>query len=188
MNIKIMMLLLGLIGCAPLPKVDSQAGSSSAIEHNPGKLRTDLTNAIARSSQHADSSLTEEILFDFLLAETALQRDRLDISAESYARLARITRDARIAERAADIALRTRQPALAQEAIDLWVTLEPQSQAAHQAAVILFIDVGQLNRARPHLEKLLASQPDAVGKSFQIGRASCREKMTVLINLVTIRP
>src|SRR5690606_26473176 len=27
-------------------------------------------------------------------------------------------------------------------------------------------DVGQLNRARPHLEKLLASQPDAVGKSF----------------------
>ncbi|HNO74889.1 MAG TPA: tetratricopeptide repeat protein [Nitrosomonas mobilis] len=162
MNIKIMMLLLGLIGCAPLPKVDSQAGSSSAIEHNPG----DLTNAIARSSQHADSSLTEEILFDFLLAETALQRDRLDISAESYARLAHITRDARIAERAADIALRTRQPALAQEAIDLWVTLEPQSQAAHQAAVILFIDVGQLNRARPHLEKLLASQPDAVGKSF----------------------
>jgi len=166
MNIKIMMLLLGLIGCAPLPKVDSQAGSSSAIEHNPGKLRTDLTDAIVRSSQHADSSLTEEMLFDFLLAETALQRDRLDISAESYARLARITRDARIAERAADIALRAQQPALAQEAIDLWVTLEPQSQSAHQAAVILFVDVGQLNRARPHLEKLLASQPDVVGKSF----------------------
>ncbi|MBK6617857.1 MAG: tetratricopeptide repeat protein [Nitrosomonas sp.] len=167
MNIKIMMLLLGwllvMMGCAPLPRVDSQAGSDSAIQHSPGKTVADLT---ATSGLTFDSTLTEETLFDFLLAETALQRDRPDVAAESYAKLARVTRNARVAERATDIALRAQQPALAQEAINLWVALEPQSQSAQQAAVILFVDSGQLNKARPHLEKLLASQADAVDKSF----------------------
>lgn len=169
MNIKILIpgLLLGLMGCAPLPKVDSQAASNPAINHNPSKIIDDDTTAVITTGNlSSNSNLTEEMLFDFLLAETALQRDRLDIAAESYARLARVTQNARIAERATDIALRAQQPALAQEAIDLWVTLEPQSQSAHQAAVITFVDAGKLNRARPHLEKLLASQPDAVGKSF----------------------
>lgn len=167
MNIKIMMLLLGwllvMMGCTPLPKVDNQAGSDSTIQHNPDETATDLT---AINGPRFDSALTEKILFDFLLAETALQRDRPDVAAESYAKLARVTRNARVAERATDIALRAQQPALAQEAISLWVALEPQSQSAQQAAVILFVDTGQLSKARPHLEKLLVSQADAVDKSF----------------------
>lgn len=157
-----MLSLLGLAGCAPLPRTDSQAKSDSVGMH------TNLTgmNGIETNGPNAESVLTEEILFDFLLAETALQRDRLDIAAESYAKLARATRDARIAERATDIALRAQQPVFAQEAIDLWVKLEPQSKSAHQAAVVLFVDTGQLDRARPHLEKLMALQPNAAGQAF----------------------
>ncbi len=168
MNIKIVMLgfLLGLASCAPLPKVDSQSKLSSAIKQVPGKAGADSADTITAADLTSDSTLTEEMLFDFLLAETALQRDQLDIAAESYARLAHVTRNARIAERATDIALRAQQPVLAQKAIDLWVRLEPQSQPAQQAAAILFVSTGQLNKARPHIEKLLAVQPEAVDKSF----------------------
>ncbi|MDT8363929.1 MAG: tetratricopeptide repeat protein [Nitrosomonas sp.] len=157
MNIKIIMLglLFGLAGCAPLPKVDGRTGSNPGINQSPDKI-----------AGETGTILTEDILFDFLLAETALQRDQLDVAAESYARLARVTRNARFAERAADVALRAQQPALAREAIDLWSALEPQSQHAHQAAVILFVGTGQLNKARPHLEKLLVFQKEEVGNSF----------------------
>lgn len=168
MNIKITLLglLLGLTSCAPLPKTGGQSELSPAIKHALGNVGSDLTEINTATKPASVSTLTEEMLFDFLLAETALQRDHLDISAKSYARLAHSTRDARIAERATDIALRAQQPALAQEAINLWVALEPQSQSAQQAATILFIGAGQLDKARPYLEKLLAAQPETLDKSF----------------------
>lgn len=147
-------LLLGVVGCTPLPKVENLQ-----------------VNELAGQTQSAQAKLpgqelTSEMLFDFLLGEIALQRDNLDVAVEQYSRLARSTRNPRIAERATDIALRARRPDEAEEAVALWVALEPNSINAHQAAAALFVSTGKLDKARPHLEKLLSSDKGSVDKGF----------------------
>lgn len=149
----LLLLLIGLAGCNQLPKVGSV---------NSERLAKENQSQIGSPRQE----LTSEILFDYLLAETALQREDLDIAIQSYSRLAKNTRDPRIAERATDIALRARRPDAAQEAVAHWVNLEPNSMNARQAAAALFVSIGKLDKAKPHLEKLLSSEKSAIDKAF----------------------
>ncbi|HMU64938.1 MAG: tetratricopeptide repeat protein [Nitrosomonas sp.] len=147
------LLLIGLAGCNQLPKVGSA---------DSARLAKDSQSQIDSPKQE----LTSELLFDYLLAETALQRENIDVAIQSYSRLAKNTRDPRIAERATDIALRARRPDAAQEAVARWVNLEPNSMNARQAAAALFVSMGKLDKAKPHLEKLLSSEKSSVDKAF----------------------
>ncbi len=142
-------LLLGVTGCTQLPKTG------------------EVTQGSGTSGNTAPATeLTADSLFDFLLGETALQRDQPDVAAESFIRLAKETRNPRVAEHATDIALRARRFGDAREAIDLWVMLEPDSMQARQAAVALFVANGELHNVRPHVEQLLKLEPDTVDKAF----------------------
>ena len=142
-------LLLGMTGCTQLPKAgDATQGSGTSGNTAPA------------------TELTADSLFDFMLGETALQRDQPDVAVESFIRMAKETRNPRIAEHATDIALRARRFKEAREAIDLWVTLEPDSMQARQAAVALFVANGELHNVRPHIEQLLKLEPDTVDKAF----------------------
>ena len=147
------LLLIGLAGCNQLPKVGSA---------DSARLAKDSQSQIDSPKQE----LTSELLFDYLLAETALQRENIDVAIQSYSRLAKNTQDPRIAERATDIALRARRPDAAQEAVARWVNLEPNSMNARQAAAALFVSMGKLDKAKPHLEKLLSSEKSSVDKAF----------------------
>lgn len=149
----LLLLLIGLTGCNQLPKVGGV---------NSERLAKDNQSQIDSPKQE----LTSEVLFDYLLAETALQRENIDVAIQSYSRLAKNTRDPRIAERATDIALRARRPDAAQEAVARWVNLEPNSMNAQQAAAALFVSIGKLDKAKPHLEKLLSSEKSSVDKAF----------------------
>lgn len=137
-----------------MPKVEKLEANELASQNQQGQLKL------------PGQELTSELLFDFLLAETALQRDNLEVAVERYAKLARDTRDPRIAERATDVALRARRPDEAEEAVTLWVNLEPDSINARQAAAALFVSIGKLDKARPHLVKLLSSEKGSVDKAF----------------------
>ncbi len=109
--------------------------------------------------------LTVPMLFDFLLGETALQRGDSEIATESYLRLAKTTRDPRIAQRATEVALLSHKPVMAMAAATIWVELDPNSVVAHQTVVALLVSAGKLDDARPHLDKLLAVEGD-VSKFF----------------------
>ena len=139
-------LLLSMAGCTQLPR------TGDAIAHG----------SAASAGAAPATELTADSLFDFLMGETALQRNMPDVAVESFIRLARETRNPRIAEHATDIALRTRHFGEAKEAIDLWVALEPDSMHARQAAVALFVANGQLDNVRPHVEQLLKLEPETV--------------------------
>lgn len=110
--------------------------------------------------------LTAPILFDFLVGETALQRGNLDIAVNRYVKLAKTTRDPRIAKRATEISLHAGNPLAAEQAATMWVELEPDSNDARQTIAALLVNLGKLNAARPHLEKLLASEKEGVGNAF----------------------
>lgn len=120
----------------------------------------------AGSSKLPSQDLTSPMLFDFLLAETALQRGDTEIAIRTYLKLAKTTRDPRVAQRATEIALQARQPAPALEAAQIWAELDPDSVGARQTLAALLVNFDRLNEARPHLEKLLASAGDNIDEAF----------------------
>lgn len=157
MKFKILCVLLlsGLTACAQLPsnKEAEKKGESA----DPEEI----------SQQNLPKQeLTAPILFDFLVGETALQRGNLDIAVNRYVKLAKTTHDPRIAKRATEIALHAGNPFAAEQAVTMWVEFEPESADARQTIAALLVNLGKLDAARPHLEKLLASEKEGVGNAF----------------------
>ncbi|MCS6786009.1 MAG: tetratricopeptide repeat protein [Thiobacillaceae bacterium] len=103
----------------------------------------------------ARQELTAQILYQYLLGEIAAQRGELAVAAEAMLDLAVKTRDARIAQRATELAIFARRPAQALRAAQLWVEREPNSARARQTYISLLLGAGRLNDARPQLEAFL---------------------------------
>ena len=169
-NILVFLLALGLSACAQFPlqdgseKTEKPVASSKAAESS-GSGKTSDEDEIDES-RLPKQELTAPILFDFLLGETALQRGNLDIAVSRYLKLAQTTRDPRIAKRASEIALHARQPFAAERAASMWVEFDPDSLDARQTLAAMLVNLGKLDAAFPHLEKLLASDPENVGSAF----------------------
>ncbi len=100
--------------------------------------------------------LTEELLYQLLLAEIAGHRGLLDISIENYLSLARSTRDHRLVERAARIAVYARDDAAALAAARIWVELDPRNPDPHQVLAVMKLRAGDLDQAVTHLQDIFA--------------------------------
>ena len=100
--------------------------------------------------------LTEDLLFKLLMAEIAGHRGLLDVSVENYLDLARATRDPRIVERAARIAVYARNDAAALAAARLWVELDPRNPDPHQVLAVMKLRSGDLEQAAAHLQDIFA--------------------------------
>jgi tetratricopeptide (TPR) repeat protein len=111
-------------------------------------------------------ALTNQILYQFLVAEIAAQRGDFPLASEAYLDLAKITRDPRIAKRATEVALYARQAGAAESAAKLWLELEPQSSRARQAAASILLGGGKLADAKPYLQQLLTANPANAGAEF----------------------
>lgn len=100
--------------------------------------------------------LTEELLFKLLIAEIAGHRGLLDVSIENYLDLARSTRDHRIVERAARIAVYARDDVAALAAARLWVELDPRNPDPYQVLAVMKLRAGDLDQAATHLQDIFA--------------------------------
>lgn len=119
---------------------------------------------VERSAQPSKNlpsqDLTPDILYEFLVAEIALQRGNAPASAREYVDLAKRTRDPRIARRATDLARRIGDVGLARQAAQVWAEVEPESmEAVGQYAGFLVLE-GRIDDALPYLRRLL-TQPGA---------------------------
>lgn len=127
--------------------------------------------------------LTENILYEFLLAEIAGQRGNVGLAAQAYVDLAKHTRDPRIARRATEVALYARMNNAAIEAAKIWYETEPDSQRPLQALGGLLVASGRYGESAPYLKKLLASAPSGPGNAFvQLTRtlANAQDKAAAL--------
>ncbi|MDP2433384.1 MAG: tetratricopeptide repeat protein [Pseudomonadota bacterium] len=113
------------------------------------------------TARPASTGLTSQVLYQILLGEIASQRGELRLSAEAYADLAGKTRDARIAQRAVELAQYAHQPTLALRNAQLWRELEPDSVKAMQRLISLLLDKGRVKEAKPHLEAWLKAGKSA---------------------------
>jgi len=120
--------------------------------------------AAAAEANLPKEELTQDVLYEYLLAEIAGQRGALGLSAQAYADLAKKTRDPRIAKRAVEIALYAHMPAAALDAARIWYEADPSSTQALQALTTLLIASKREEEALPYLQKLLAR--DASGNDF----------------------
>jgi tetratricopeptide (TPR) repeat protein len=166
MNIRNLLLLppiLLLVACAQLqPKATPQ---SAPVAPTAQKAEQPAAT-VAKAPALPNVPLTEQLLYQFLVAEVAGQRGNLRLATDAYLDLARSTQDPRLARRATEIAVYSRLPQQALEASSLWLKLEPEDDQAQQAAVALLIGSGHLSEARPLLEKLLAGAGEQLGRSL----------------------
>src|SRR5262245_23140209 len=145
-------------GCAPLASKDADEEPSAVAA--PPEQRTPPQPMLP------PQDLTQQLLYEYLIAEMAVHRQQYGVAAQAYLELARKTRDPRIARRATDIAVFAREPALAIEAATLWLQAEPSSVTARQTLASILISTGALQDVRPHLEMLLAADPKRAGQVF----------------------
>ena len=94
--------------------------------------------------------------YKYLLGEIAGQRGDVTLASQLFLDLAKQTRDARLAERAAKAAAYANQPGIALQAATLWVELDPASLEAQQASSQLLVASGNLKQAKPHIQQLLS--------------------------------
>jgi tetratricopeptide (TPR) repeat protein len=115
--------------------------------------------------------LSEPILYQYLLAETALQRGQPDLAARSFLDLARRTRDPRLARRAMEVASGAQLSDVAIDAARIWLAADPTSTGALQSVTALLISARRVEEAEPFLEQLIASRNgNAAGAFMQLGR------------------
>lgn len=168
MNFKLSGLLLPfcLVACAQFPE-------RAVVEVDEKKEQKEQKNKIKQLSL-PKQNLTAPMLFDFLMGETALQRGDRDVASESYLRLAKTTRDPRVAQRATEVALLSRKPMQAMDAAKLWVELDSNSVIAHQTIAALLVSSDRLDEARNHLDRLLELEGDPVNFFMQLNNLLVR--------------
>ncbi|MDO8938169.1 MAG: tetratricopeptide repeat protein [Methylicorpusculum sp.] len=112
-------------------------GCSSLSEKNG----TDLEAAVGGDgiTPEVDASKTAidpDVMYMLLAAEIAGQREQFDVALEGYLEAAKRVKDVRLAERAAKIALYTKNTEKAEEAVGLWLKQEPNNLTARKISLL----------------------------------------------------
>ena len=110
-----------------------------------------------------ENALTAEFVYKYLVAEVAGQRGDLATSSSLFYDLAKTTRDASLAERAAKTAAYGNVSGLTIPAVKLWAELDPSSNEVQQAMTEMLIATGQLSDTEPYLAKLLKKEETRAG-------------------------
>ncbi len=177
---------VALAGCAATPPQPSAAPDEAQDESDAdapaGEAQAPAPETVDRSAL-PNQELTENLLYEFLLAEIAGQRGNASLSAQAYVDLAKRTRDPRIARRATEVALYARMNSAAIESATVWHETEPGATRPLQALSGLLVAAGRYDEALPNLRKLLAGSANDPASGFtQLTRtlANAQDKQAAL--------
>lgn len=155
---------------ASAPKPESAPSAKAAVNASDDPAAETLPRV----------TLTREILYRLLSADLAYQRGQWKTAYSITMRVARQTRDPRIARRAAEIAISAKQPNEAMAAVKLWRDLDPQSEEATKYYLGFVLINDDLAEARPiFAQRLKEATPPVRGiLMFQMQRllAGLRDK------------
>jgi tetratricopeptide (TPR) repeat protein len=88
----------------------------------------------------ADTGMSADLFYRLMLGDVALQRGNAAVAARAYIDAARDAHDARIARRATEIALASRERPLVLDAAKLWTTLDPAAARPKQVLAAMAAD------------------------------------------------
>ena len=201
--------LMALQACSITPKQgDSGLDSSSspdAMEQSPG---TDSSpgaspDQLSESKLPGDNGLLKDLetdvpphlIYKLLVAEIAGQRGELDVAVQNYIEVAKETRDPKVAERAAQIAIYSKDYDRALDATSFWVSVAPEDAEARRNLASVYLRMARPVDAVKQYEKMLELLHDDSnpGHGFsviasQLAREPDRElAMSVMDKLVETR-
>ena len=97
----------------------------------------------APDAAEGDSGLSADLFYRLLLGDVALQRGDVTLAARAYIDAARVARDAKVARRATEIAIASRQRNLVQDAAKLWAELDPAAERPKRVLAALAADTSK---------------------------------------------
>jgi tetratricopeptide (TPR) repeat protein len=135
--------------------------------HGPAQAQAEPAPEAAAAPGPAEPAypvqeLTPQIIYQLMLAEVAGARGQVALAAQSYLDLARRTRDARLARRAAELSVFARQADLVTEAARLWLELDPGSERAQQLTAGAMTSAARIDELQAQLAKALATQGERI--------------------------
>lgn len=113
-----------------------------------------------------DETSPGQVVYQVLLAEIALQRGDIELAVQAYADLAKRTRDAKVMERAIEVAGYVRRFDVAADTARLWLETDPASPRAQRLLVSMLILGNRLDEAAPHLTRLLEIDRAALAENL----------------------
>lgn len=146
--------LASATSCAAAPVAPSRAAATEApIERPLGDVGSVM---LRRLPAKPDAGGTD--MLDYLVAEMAAQQGEHERAARAMLELAERAKDASVAKRAVEWALRARDRDLAINASLVWLRLDPESLAPHYVGELL-AQRGNLEKAEAELTELLKASP-----------------------------
>ena len=121
--------------------------------------------APVRAAPQADTAMDSDTLI--MTAEIALRRDDCGRAAADYAAAARQVKDAKVAQRAANVSLDCGQYETAVEAAARWRQLQPRDPAPLQASMRAALGLYQIDSARSAFEGWLRASGGAITEQLQ---------------------
>lgn len=172
-----------LLGFSPL-------AFSAASDASPSESRTLPTENKTVTSEYSgykeadipENKLNSRILFQLIASEIALQRGQLGAAYQTYLTLIEETKDPRIAERAAQIALAANAPKEFGKVSEEWIKLAPDNQKAQEAFIASGIIAGKWDKITPVAIELLNNAKDRGAEilKLQTQLALSKDKLNAL--------
>jgi tetratricopeptide (TPR) repeat protein len=142
MSKKLILAALALSLCGPLHAADEGAAKKPARKPST-------------AAAYGPEDMLARTVFQSLLADLALQRGDTELGVSAWADLARRTRDPAVISRAVEVAATAKQYDLALELTRMWLQIEPDSTRARQTESALLVLANRIDDLVPQLAKLL---------------------------------
>jgi tetratricopeptide (TPR) repeat protein len=142
-----LVLSASILGCAaprggaPAAPVAPAAATATAAAAAPAATTSPAGELIPQVP------ITSALMYQLMAAELASQQGEIGAAYAIYLKLARETRDPRLARRATELALQGRALPQSIEAAQLWRELSPTSRDASQALALLYASSGRFDDA-----------------------------------------
>jgi len=152
------MLASAILGCASPPPAGTGSEPRPAPPAAESAAKSPPSTAAAADSPQASGRsadtlpevpITGALMYQLMAAELAAQQGEIGGAYAIYLKLARETRDPRLARRATELAVQGRALPQSLEAAQLWYEIAPGSRDASQALALLYANSGRFDEALP---------------------------------------
>ncbi|HEU4621950.1 MAG TPA: tetratricopeptide repeat protein, partial [Burkholderiaceae bacterium] len=161
---------------------------SSAAAHGQTINVARGSHAAKQTTADTRGRITSAILAEVMLAEIAAQRGDLGPAFRAFMAVAEQTSDARLARRAAEVAVMARDDESALTAVRLWVRLAPLDKEADAALGALLVETGRFAEVEPKLAARLKESPapGAAIEDLQRSYARARDRNAAFASLARL--
>jgi len=147
-----LLFLPSVADCAgPLPIGDAQR--LAGVEAKPDQAQE---ATVQPPKAVRPSALTAELIYTVLVGQIAAQRGEQEMAFAHLLRGARLARDPRLAELAANAALALDSATAMRQTANLWLELSPRAIGAHQLAAYARLKADDVPAAMEHLRHIIA--------------------------------